>query len=133
DSFLETDIGFEAYVEMEKFDKEILIGIETRYGGLTDLTFRTSHIQKQNWNEQWEKSYHPINVESKCLIRAAFHEPDSGIPLDVIITPKMSFGTGHHQTTYLMVKSQLEIDHHDKRVMDAGCGTAILSIVASKL
>ena len=133
DSFLETDHGFEAYVELEKFDKSILTGIGSRYKDVTDITFRTSHVQKQNWNEQWEKSYHRVNVENKCLIRAAFHDPDPHIPLEVVITPKMSFGTGHHQTTYLMVKSQLEIDHVGKRVMDAGCGTAILSIVASKL
>lgn len=133
DSFLETDVGFEAYVELEKFDKDGLIDIERRYKEVTEFTFQTSHIQKQNWNEQWEKSYHPINVENKCLIRASFHNPEPGIPLDVVITPKMSFGTGHHQTTYLMVKGQLEIDHQGKRVMDAGCGTAILSIVASKL
>ena len=133
DSFLETDIGFEAYVELEKFDKWVLTDIESRYKEMTDIAFHTSHIQKENWNEQWEKSYHRVNVENKCLIRAAFHEPDPAVPLDIVITPKMSFGTGHHQTTYLMVRSQLEIDHLGKRVMDAGGGTAILSIVASKL
>lgn len=132
DSFLETDSGFEAYVEQEKFDKAIIDDIQTRYLEKTQVSFRTDHIEKQNWNEQWEKSYHPIRIDDKCLIRASFHEPDPLIPFEVVITPKMSFGTGHHQTTYLMVKNQLNIDHRGKRVMDAGCGTAILSIVAEK-
>lgn len=133
DSFMETDTGFEAYVELEKFDRSVLDDISSRYKDITKITFQTSHIPKQNWNEEWEKSYHQVNVEGKCLIRASFHDPDPTIPLEVVITPKMSFGTGHHQTTYLMVKSQLGIDHSGKRVMDAGCGTAILSIVASRL
>lgn len=133
ETFLETGSGFEAYVELERFDKDLLASILNRYKDYTPLTFKTEQIQKQNWNEQWEKNYHPIIVEEKFLIRASFHEPDARYPLEVIITPKMSFGTGHHQTTYLMVKNQMEIDHKGKRVMDAGCGTAILSVVASKL
>jgi ribosomal protein L11 methyltransferase len=75
----------------------------------------------------------PIIVDEKCLIRAEFHKVKKKYPYEIIITPKMSFGTGHHQTTYLMIKNQMRMDHRDKRVMDAGCGTAILSIMASKL
>ena len=96
-------------------------------------SFFQDQIQKQNWNEEWEKSYEPIVVEEKCLIRAEFHKIEKVYPHELIITPKMSFGTGHHETTYLMVKAQMEIDHQNKRVMDAGCGTAILSVLASKL
>ena len=95
--------------------------------------FYQDRIEKQNWNEEWEKNYQPIIVDDRCMIRAHFHHPDKKYPYEIIITPKMSFGTGHHQTTYLMVKNQMEIDHKNKRVMDAGCGTAILSIMASKL
>jgi ribosomal protein L11 methyltransferase len=72
-------------------------------------------------------------VDDRCLVRAEFHKIEKQYPYEIIITPKMSFGTGHHQTTYLMIQSQLDIDHTNKRVMDAGCGTAILSIMASKL
>jgi ribosomal protein L11 methyltransferase len=133
ETFLETETGFEAYVELEKFDPSVLQEISDRYSTATEIGFRTERVRKENWNEQWEKSYTPILVENKCLIRAAFHKPDPAVPFEVVITPKMSFGTGHHQTTYLMVKNQLAIDHAGKRVMDAGCGTAILSIVASKL
>lgn len=132
DTFMETEKGFEAYVELEKFDKEQLQYIKDRYSDQTPLIFYQDRIQKQNWNEEWEKSYQPIIVDDKCLIRAEFHKIDKVYPYVITITPKMSFGTGHHQTTYLMVKAQIDIDHQNKRVMDAGCGTAILSIMASK-
>jgi ribosomal protein L11 methyltransferase len=133
DTFMETEKGFEAYVEMEKFDKERLQAIKEKYEGRTSLVFFQDRIQKQNWNEEWEKNYEPIVVDDQCRIRASFHKPDKKYPFEIIITPKMSFGTGHHQTTYLMIKTQMSMDHKGKRVMDAGCGTAILSVMATKL
>ena len=133
DTFMETEKGFEAYVELEKYDKERLQYIKDRYSPQTSLVFYQDRIQKQNWNEEWEKSYQPIIVDDRCLIRAEFHKIEKVYPYEITITPKMSFGTGHHQTTYLMVKAQMDIDHQHKRVMDAGCGTAILSVMASKL
>lgn len=133
DSFLETENGFEAYVEMEKYDKQRLQEIKNKYAELTKVIFYQDRIQKQNWNEEWEKSYQPIIVDDRCLIRADFHKIEKKYPYELIITPKMSFGTGHHQTTYLMIKNQMDLDHQNMRVMDAGCGTAILSVMASKL
>jgi ribosomal protein L11 methyltransferase len=133
DSFMETENGFEAYVELENYDKEQFDAIKEKYSLQTPVVFTEDRIQKQNWNEEWEKSYQPISVDDKCLIRAHFHRPEKTYPYEIVITPKMSFGTGHHQTTYLMIRNQMTIDHKDKRVMDAGCGTAILSIMASKL
>ena len=133
DTFMETEKGFEAYVELEKYDKEQLKSIKEKYSLQTPVVFFQDRIEKRNWNEEWEKSYEPINVDDRCLIRAHFHKPDKKYQYEVVITPKMSFGTGHHQTTYLMVKNQMDVDHSKKRVMDAGCGTAILSIMASKL
>ena len=132
DSFLETDKGFEAYVENDQFDKKQLAAIQLKYQHVKPLILFEDRIQKQNWNEEWEKSLQPIIVEEQCLIRAEFHKVEKKYPYEIIITPKMSFGTGHHQTTYLMIKSQLQMDHDGKRVMDAGCGTGILSIMASK-
>ena len=132
DSFMETEKGFEAYVELEKYDKEQLQHIKDKYNAQTPIVFYQDRIQKQNWNEEWEKSYQPIIVDDRCLIRASFHKIDKSYPYEIIITPKMSFGTGHHQTTYLMIKNQMDIDHRGKRVMDAGCGTAILSVMATK-
>ncbi len=132
DTFMENDKGFEAYVEAENFDKQLLEEIRERYNQQTAVIFYQDRIQKKNWNEEWEKSYEPVIVDDACIIRANFHQPSKQYPYDIVITPKMSFGTGHHATTYLMVKSQLEIDHTNKRVMDAGCGTAVLSVMASK-
>lgn len=133
DTFLETEEGFEAYSEGENFDRDALDAILQKYQDQTPLTFSFDRIEKKNWNEEWEKNYEPIDVESKCLIRADFHKPEKKYEYEIIITPKMSFGTGHHQTTYLMIKNQMTVDHKGKRVMDAGCGTAILSVMASKL
>ena len=133
ETFLETEKGFEAYVEMENFDKDQIDFILQKYSDTTRIDVQQDRIEKQNWNEQWEKSYEPVVIEGKCLIRADFHKIDEKYPYELIITPKMSFGTGHHQTTYLMIKNQMDIDHRNKRVMDAGCGTAILSVMASKL
>ena len=133
DSFLETEKGFEAYVENEKFDQNQLSAVQKKYNHVNPLLFFQDKIQKQNWNEEWERNLEPIIVDEKCLIRAEFHKVKKKYPYEIIITPKMSFGTGHHQTTYLMIKNQMGMDHRDKRVMDAGCGTAILSIMASKL
>ncbi|MBS1680622.1 MAG: 50S ribosomal protein L11 methyltransferase [Bacteroidetes bacterium] len=133
DTFLETEKGFEAYAENEKFDASAVHHIQEKYKHISPLSFSQDRIQKQNWNEEWEKNVEPIFVEDKILVRAAFHKIEKKFPYEIIITPKMSFGTGHHQTTQLMLKSQLSVDHKNKNVMDAGCGTAILSIMAIKL
>jgi len=134
DTFMENEKGFEAYAEQNHFNKQALKMIQDKYTQVTPVLFYQDRIEKKNWNEEWEKNYEPIIVEEKIMIRAGFHKPAKQFPYEIIITPKMSFGTGHHQTTYLMVKNQMEkIDHLNKTVMDAGCGTAILSIMASKL
>lgn len=133
DTFMEIENGFEAYAEQENFNKEVLHGILQKYSAITPLTFCLDKIEKKNWNEEWEKSYEPVIVTDSVIIRASFHQPAKNYPFDIIITPKMSFGTGHHQTTHLMVMTQLEMDHKNKIVMDAGCGTAVLAIMASKL
>jgi ribosomal protein L11 methyltransferase len=132
DTFMETDKGFEAFVEQENFNKQQLEEIRERYNKQTTILFYQDRIQKKNWNEEWEKSYEPVIVDDQCIIRASFHTPLKKYPYDIVITPKMSFGTGHHATTYLMIKNQLEIDHINMRVMDAGCGTAVLSVMAAK-
>lgn len=133
DTFMEIENGFEAYAEQENFNKETLHEILHRYNQVTPITFYQDKIEKRNWNEEWEKNYEPVIVDDTLIIRAAFHQPTKQYPYDIIVTPKMSFGTGHHQTTHLMVKTQLEMDHKNKIVMDAGCGTAVLAIMASKL
>jgi len=133
DTFMELEDGFEAYAENDGFDKPLLSLIKEKYSDVTAIDYAFDRVEKENWNEEWEKNVEPIIVDDQCLIRAEFHKIERKFPYEIIITPKMSFGTGHHQTTHLMIKNQLSIDHQNKRVMDAGCGTAILSIMASKL
>jgi len=133
DTFMETEQGFEAYVEGNEFDQIQLNHILEKYKQVNPLFFNQDRIEKKNWNEEWEKNVEPIIVDDKCLIRAAFHKIEKKYPYEIIITPKMSFGTGHHQTTHLMISRQMNMDHQNKRVMDAGCGTAILAIMAYKL
>jgi ribosomal protein L11 methyltransferase len=133
DTFMETEIGFEAYTEGDQFDQAQLDYIKEKYKEVSPLQFQMDRIEKKNWNEEWEKNVEPIIVDDQCLIRAAFHKIEKKYPHEIIITPKMSFGTGHHQTTHLMISRQMKMDHQNKRVMDAGCGTAILSVMASKL
>lgn len=130
--FLETERGVEADAEQGTVDLAIVESIRQKYNALVPISFQLTTVRKENWNELWEKNVSPVVVDGQCLIRASFHAPEPQYPYEIVITPKMSFGTGHHPTTYLMVKSQLSIDHRGKRVMDAGCGTAILSIMASK-
>lgn len=133
DTFMENENGFEAYVENEQYDSEALKEIMERYQKQHSIAFSFETIPKKNWNAEWEKNYEPIIVEDQCIIRAHFHQPEKTYPYDIIITPKMSFGTGHHETTYMMIQNQLTLDHQGKHVMDAGCGTAILAIMAAKL
>ncbi len=132
DTFIETEKGFEAYVEGNQYDQDTLNFIQEKYKQVNPLLFYQDRIEKKNWNEEWEKNVQPIIVDDSCLIRASFHKIEKKYEYEIIITPKMSFGTGHHQTTHLMISRQMKMDHRNKRVMDAGCGTAILSIMASK-
>lgn len=133
DTFVETEKGFEAYVEGNQFEQSQLDHIQDKYKQVNPLLFFRDRIEKKNWNEEWEKNVEPIIVDDKCLIRAAFHKIEKKYPYEIIITPKMSFGTGHHQTTHLMISRQMKMDHQNRRVMDAGCGTAILAIMAYQL
>jgi len=132
DTFMETEQGFEAYTEEKKADEATLRFIQDKYAHVKPLIFYQDKVKKENWNEQWEKNVEPVIVGGDCLIRAEFHKVPGTFQYEIVITPKMSFGTGHHQTTHLMVQAQLKIDHQAKVVMDAGCGTAVLSILASK-
>ena len=133
DSFLETEDGFETYEEADKLDRKKLEAIFKQYQQEASLSVRESLVPKVNWNEEWERHYEPIEVEKRVHIRASFHPRKEDYPIEILINPKMSFGTGHHATTYLMIQLQLTIDHKDKVVMDAGSGTGILAIMAKKL
>jgi ribosomal protein L11 methyltransferase len=97
------------------------------------FTYTSRFYEDTNWNAEWEKNFEPVIVEEQVLIRAPFHRPQESIPYEIIIEPKMSFGTGHHASTYLMLQAMLTLQFENKTVCDAGCGTGILSIFASKL
>ncbi len=130
DTFLETEEGFEAYAEHPS--RASALAIQEKYKHIQPLSFRFDEVEKKNWNEEWEKNVEPVIVADAVLVRAAFHQIDKTYPYEIIITPKMSFGTGHHPTTHLMLQAQLSVDHVGKHVMDAGCGTGILAVMASK-
>jgi len=100
---------------------------------LKTYSFTTTIIEEKNWNEVWESNFEPVTVGSFCAIRAEFHHAIKSVEHEIIITPKMSFGTGHHASTYLMIEQMKGIDFHDVSVLDFGTGTGILAILAEKL
>lgn len=100
---------------------------------LKAFNFRSDIIEDRNWNEVWESNFQPVTVDDFCAIRAEFHKPVPNVTHEILITPKMSFGTGHHATTYMMVSQMKDIDFREKTVFDFGTGTGILAILAEKL
>jgi len=132
ESFVDTEDGFEAYIQEADFDESNIEQISLLSNEAFEIEYTINTIVQQNWNEQWEKSFDPIFVDEKCMIRAPFHEKPTNNVIDIIIEPKMSFGTGHHETTYLIVSRLLNLDLTDKTVLDMGCGTGILAILAKK-
>ena len=133
DSFLETDSGLEAYVPQDLFDRDSFDEVIATYRKPASLTVAESIVPKVNWNEEWEKNYDPIEVDRLVYVRASFHAPQPGFQYEIVINPKMSFGTGHHATTFQLLSMQGKIDHQGKRVVDVGSGTGILAIMAHLL
>ncbi|MGG5506223.1 MULTISPECIES: 50S ribosomal protein L11 methyltransferase [unclassified Myroides] len=130
ESFEETALGVSAYVQQDLWTEDILEDIFILQSDQFTITYRKEEIEQVNWNEEWEKNFDPIDVDGICYIRAPFHEKTQA-QYDIVIEPKMSFGTGHHETTYMMVRQILTNDMQDKVVLDMGCGTAILAILAA--
>ncbi len=133
DSFLETEEGIDAYAPENEFEREAFLDLIEKYKLPAQISWHESKMPKINWNEEWEKNYDPIAVDDLVFVRASFHQPDPGFKHEIVINPKMSFGTGHHATTFQMLKHQGEIDHKGKRVLDVGSGTGILAIMAHLL
>ena len=133
DSFLETDSGLEAYVPQDLFARDSFDEVIATYREAASLTVVEGILPKVNWNEEWEKNYDPIEVDQLVYVRASFHAPKSGFRYEIVINPKMSFGTGHHATTFQLLSMQGKIDHQGKRVLDVGSGTGILAIMAHLL
>lgn len=133
ESFVETDEGFSAYITETDFDLAKLQQVVDEYHNLTPISFVYEQLETKNWNEEWERNYQPIEVAGQIRVRASYHIPDPTFRYDIVIDPKMSFGTGHHETTTLVMEQQLSLNHHEKSVLDVGSGTGILAILAEML
>lgn len=130
ESFTQNDSGLEAYIQ-DEFENETSVK-ELSFEDFTFLYTRTE-IPKTNWNEEWEKNFNPVYVDDLVCIRAHFHPASKNVKHDIVITPKMSFGTGHHDTTWLVSKTMFSLDFKNAAVLDMGCGTGILAILAKQL
>jgi ribosomal protein L11 methyltransferase len=129
DGFLEEESSLKAYIPAELYNQDLLDDLLKMH----ELDATVSSIEKQNWNMVWESNFSPMQVDSFVGVRAGFHPPMEGVSHELIITPKMSFGTGHHGTTYAVMKLMEGIDFNQKQVFDFGTGTGILAILAEKL
>jgi ribosomal protein L11 methyltransferase len=133
ESFVENKEGVIAYIQKEEFKEDILDDIFILKSDEFNIEYQKEEIAQVNWNSEWEKNFNPILIDDTVYIRAPFHNKLPNIKYDIVIEPKMSFGTGHHETTHMMVKHLLNIDFKDKKVLDMGCGTGILAILAEML
>ncbi|RWY50954.1 50S ribosomal protein L11 methyltransferase [Mucilaginibacter gilvus] len=133
DTFEEVETGFKAYIPVDDFNQETLDNHLAEYREMFAFSYEITLIQQKNWNEVWESNFEPIEVSGQVFVRATFHAPKPEFPYEIVIDPKMAFGTGHHQTTAMMMALMLENDFAGKNVLDMGCGTGILAILAAKL
>ena len=129
ESFTENPDGVDAYIQKADWNASLLDDIQILESEEVTFSYDVKEIEQVNWNEEWEKNFEPIVIADQVSIRAPFHE-DPGLKYDIVIEPKMSFGTGHHETTHLMIQHLMELDLQGKKVLDMGCGTGILAIFA---
>jgi ribosomal protein L11 methyltransferase len=129
ESFIETDFGIVAYIQKELWSPDVLDDIYILNSPEFTISYTFEEIDQVNWNEEWEKNFEPIDVDGNCHVRAPFH-PKTNAEFDIVIEPKMSFGTGHHETTHMMIQHLLETNVANLKTLDMGCGTAILAILA---
>ena len=134
-----TEIGFDGFEENEQTLKAFIVEESLNNEELeslakeNDISYSTDLIPHTNWNEEWEKNFEPVIVDDFVAVRADFHMPIENVEHEIVITPKMSFGTGHHATTFLMMQQMRDIDFKNKKVFDFGTGTGILAILAAQL
>jgi ribosomal protein L11 methyltransferase len=128
ESFVETEDGVNAFIQSIDWEENILEDVYVLNSGEFDIQYTLEEIEQINWNKEWEKNFNPIIVDDICSVRAPFHQKPN-TKYDIVIEPKMSFGTGHHETTYMMIQHILKADLKDKTVLDMGCGTGVLAIL----
>jgi ribosomal protein L11 methyltransferase len=132
ESFVETETGVNAYIQKEEWNVNILDGIQILNSDGFTIAFDFNEIEYTNWNQEWEKNFNPIVIDDVVTVRAPFHDKPT-TKYDLIIEPKMSFGTGHNETTQMMIQHILKNDFKNKSVLDMGCGTGVLAILAEKV
>ncbi|HWL00010.1 MAG TPA: 50S ribosomal protein L11 methyltransferase [Parapedobacter sp.] len=133
DTFEARESGFAAYIASAQFDRSALESLLIHQPVGFEVSYVVTEIEPQNWNSVWEQNFEPVVVADQCYVRATFHAPAPEYPYEIVIDPKMAFGTGHHQTTSLMMLQLLKETIDGKTVLDMGCGTGILAILAAKL
>ena len=130
ESFEETPKGLKAYILEDQWDEKAFRELPYFKSDLWEARSQWEVVEPENWNAVWERDYTPISVKGQCVVRAPFHDPPSGeVSYDIVISPKMSFGTGHHQTTHLMLDYLLDLEVADREVLDVGTGTGVLAIL----
>jgi len=130
ESFVENESGVQAYIQKAEWYEDIVDGIQLLDNPNFSIDFQIKEIAQENWNATWEHNFDPIRIDDRCEVRAPFH-PRSDVEYDIVIEPKMSFGTGHHETTHMMLQHILDHDMKHVSVLDMGCGTGVLAILAS--
>ena len=133
ESFVEKEDGLAAYIQADLFDLNNFQSLQILHNLDFSITYSITKVANQNWNAVWESNYDPIIIAGKCGIRAPFHPENKEVLYDLVIEPKMSFGTAHHETTSMMIELLLEEKLQDKKVLDMGCGTGVLAILSAKL
>lgn len=131
ESFLEEDGKLKAYVEKDVFEEEDLRKVDCFLNEKIKIEFTFKELEQENWNQQWESNFNPVYVDNEICVRATFHPAEPKFKYEIVIDPKMSFGTGHHSTTHLILSSMRSIDFKDKSVLDMGSGTGVLAIFAA--
>lgn len=129
ESFIETETGLQAYVQLDIDHDRLIDDLELWQQDLVEIAFAKAEIPPTNWNHEWESNFEPIMVQDRCEVRAPFHSSHN-LEYDIVIEPKMSFGTGHHQTTFMMMEHLLDLDCTGQKVLDMGSGTGVLAILA---
>jgi len=133
ESFEETEAGLKAFITEKLYDENIVKATLAGINEMIPFNFYINFIKAENWNETWEKNFEPVMVSGKCFIRAPFHAPNPDAEFELVIEPKMSFGTAHHETTSMMIELILQKNWTGKKVLDMGCGTGVLAILTAKM